>query len=295
MKILFIGCVESSAILLKTLIAHKKQIVGVITKSESAYNADFCSLENICHESGIDCLCVKNVNAEESIAFVKEKAPDILYCFGWSQLVKKEILDIPTMGCVGFHPAELPYNRGRHPLIWALALGLKETASSFFMMQAEADAGDVISQEKIVIEQQDDAESLYHKIMQKAQKQVVSFTDAFEKGTIQYIHQELDKGNIWRKRGKEDGKIDWRMSVEAICNLVRALTKPYIGAHFEWGDYEVKIWKAERAEWNSFVENIEPGKVLGVVSDTEYYIKAYDGVVHVMNSDSIKLKEGEYL
>ncbi|MFQ8877714.1 MAG: hypothetical protein ACLR7N_03875 [Roseburia hominis] len=39
-------------------------------------------------------------------------------------------------------------------------------------------------------------------------------------------------GNVWRKRGKRDGEIDWRMSSRAIYNLVRALTKPYVGAHF---------------------------------------------------------------
>lgn len=295
MKILFIGCVESSAILLQTLIDQSKQIVGVITKTESSYNSDFCSLEEICHDNGIDCLCVKNVNDKESVRFVQEKKPDILYCFGWSQLVKKEILDIPPMGCIGFHPAKLPYNRGRHPLIWALALGLHETASSFFVMQAEADAGDVISQEKVIVDAQDDAGSLYHKIMQTAKKQVIAFTDAFEKGRVQYTRQDLDKGNVWRKREKADGKIDWRMSMEAICNLVRALTKPYVGAHFEYGDEEIRIWKAAPVEWSSFVGNIEPGKVLRVVSDTEYYIKAYDGVVHVINSDKINLSEGAYL
>ena len=31
------------------------------------------------------------------------------------------------MGVVGFHPALLPNNRGRHPLIWAKALGLDKS------------------------------------------------------------------------------------------------------------------------------------------------------------------------
>jgi len=41
-------------------------------------------------------------------------------------------LGIAPLGVVGFHPAALPANRGRHPLIWALFLGLKKTASTFF-------------------------------------------------------------------------------------------------------------------------------------------------------------------
>ena len=50
------------------------------------------------------------------------------------------------MGVVGYHPAKLPQNRGRHPIIWSLALGLKHSASTFFFIQNGVDNGDIISQ-----------------------------------------------------------------------------------------------------------------------------------------------------
>lgn len=53
----------------------------------------------------------------------------MIFCFGWSRLIKPPLLELPPMGVVGFHPAALPKNRGRHPLIRALVLGLRETAS----------------------------------------------------------------------------------------------------------------------------------------------------------------------
>lgn len=75
-----------------------------------------------------------DINDNSSVKFIRECNPDIIYCFGWSQLIKSEILNIPKLGVIGNHPAELPKNRGRHPIIWALALGLKQTASTFFIM-----------------------------------------------------------------------------------------------------------------------------------------------------------------
>ena len=72
-------------------------------------------------------------NDETTINFVKKCNPDIGYCFGWSQLIGKDVLNIPSKGIIGNHPAELPYNRGRHPIIWALALGLESTASTFLL------------------------------------------------------------------------------------------------------------------------------------------------------------------
>lgn len=294
MKILYIGCVETSRALLKTLLEAKAEVVGVITKEKSDYNADYCSLVDFCEKYTIDYLYVKNVNEHESIRFIKSKAPDVIYCFGWSQLVKEEILNIPPKGCIGFHPAALPYNKGRHPIIWALALGLRETASSFFRMEQDADSGEILSQKKVPIEDSDDARSLYDKIMNVAVGQVITLTKQLENGQAIGQEQLSGSGNTWRKRNKEDGKIDWRMSARAIYNLVRALTKPYVGAHFEHQNLDYKVWKVEEVCWKH-VENIEPGRVLQVNSFTDFYIKAYDGVIHVMDCDDIKLLKGDIL
>lgn len=46
----------------------------------------------------------------------------------------------------------------------ALALGLEETELTFFVMNAGADTGDIISQQKIKIEYTDYAKVLYDKI-----------------------------------------------------------------------------------------------------------------------------------
>ena len=55
-----------------------------------------------------------------------------LVLLGWSHLFSKRVLDELARGMIGFHPTNLPYNRGRHPIIWSLVLGLK-TSSSFLM------------------------------------------------------------------------------------------------------------------------------------------------------------------
>ena len=133
-KIIFIGCVESSYIFLNELIKKNAEIVGVITKSKSNFNSDFMDLSPLCKDNSIPYIFVDNVNDDETVKFIKNLKPDIGFCFGWSQLVKKNIIDLFPEGMLGFHPAELPNNRGRHPLIWALVLGLDKTASTFFQL-----------------------------------------------------------------------------------------------------------------------------------------------------------------
>lgn len=292
MKILFIGCVLSSKLILEKLIEMNENIVGVITKEKSEYNSDFQDIASICIENSIDYIYTENINESSTVEYIKEKKPDVIYCFGWSQIISKSILKLPPKGVIGFHPAALPNNRGRHPIIWALVLGLKETKSSFFIMDEGADTGDIISQEKVYISYEDDAESLYLKIMDVALKQVYNFTKDLKENCIKKIRQK-EGGNYWRKRDKSDGEIDWRMSSYTIYNLVRALTKPYVGAHFKYYNNEYKVWKVK--EIKDGYENLEPGKIVEVYSDTSFLIKCGKGLIKVEECENIKLNKGEYL
>lgn len=294
MKILFIGTVEFSYKALQSLLENEFMVVGLITKSVSKFNADFHDLTPLANQYDIPVLYRTKDNQEELITFIKEKTPDVIYCFGWSHILPSSILKLPPYGVVGFHPAALPYNRGRHPIIWALFLGLKQTASTFFIMDEGADTGDIISQETIEIND-DDAASLYKKISEKALQQIITFSNELEeaKGSIKRIPQDVNEGNSWRKRGKGDGKIDFRMSTDAIVNLVRSLTHPYVGAHIETKSEDVIVWKAEK-ETTSF-NNFEPGKILEI-EENEIIVKTYDGAVRIVDHEfKILPLKGTYL
>lgn len=294
MRILFIGCVKSSELFLEKLVEIKTNIVGVVTMEESRFNTDFVDLGEICRIQEIDYLYVKHINSTESKTYILSKKPDLILCLGWSQLLDKEVLAIPKIGCVGFHPAALPANRGRHPLIWALALNLKRTASTFFMLEDTADTGGILSQQYVEIEYEDDAYTLYNKIMAVAVVQLEILLEEFENQTVKTILPVLAQGNTWRKRGGADGIIDWRMSSNGIYNLVRALTKPYVGAHFIYKRREYKVWKAKEIFDNAY-GNIEPGKVIEVMSDTHFVVKTYDNLIEILECDMIDIQVGEYL
>lgn len=202
---------------------------------------------------------------------------------------------IPPLGTVGFHPAELPKNRGRHPLIWAIVLGLSRTASTFFMIEPGVDNGDIVSQVSVSITGQETAQSLYDKIMAEAINQVIAFTQQFEDGSIVLTPQDNSAANTWRKRGENDGLIDFRMRAETICRLVRALSAPYVGAYFVYKEEKYKVHDAEVITDTAGYENVEFGKVLSVKSNRSFLVKADDGLVNILDCDDILLEAGDYL
>lgn len=296
LKVAFIGCVEFSEIMLNTLKDQPGiEIVGVVTRQASTFNADFRSLEPLADEIGCP-VHLADGNDQGAIADVlRDVAPDLVYCFGWSYLLGEQVRSIPRLGVVGYHPAALPKNRGRHPIIWALALGLSETASTFFLMDEGADSGDIVSQVEVPIAFEDTARTLYDKLADVAKAQLADMTARFVAGTVQPRPQDSAQANTWRKRGPADGRIDWRMGAETIYNLVRALSEPYVGAHIEHAGQNHTVWKAALGPDGPDVPaNLEPGLVLGVENGVT--VKCAGGSIVLQDIEpALDVQPGDYL
>lgn len=262
MRSCFIGNVASSALALKTLVSLGVDIGCVITKKTSAFNSDHTDLTPLCREYSLDVKYTAGEIDGELLACIRAIKPEFIFCIGWSSILKKEVLESATKGVVGFHPSPLPYGRGRHPLIWALALGLSQTASTFFLIDEGVDSGDIISQSPVAITESDTAQTLMGKVLHTAERQLREFVPQMMRGTLPTRPQEHALATYWRKRGKNDGRIDFRADAENVHNLIRALSSPYPGAHVEFQGKEIKIWEAVPvSDENKFHE---PGKVLDV-------------------------------
>lgn len=282
MKVVFIGCVESSEHTLRALLGCEGiEISGIVTCRVSNFNSDFVSLENIAREHGIPVFLTDGQSTENMAAWLIQREPEICFCIGWSYLLPRLILDIPLMGVVGYHPTLLPRNRGRHPIIWALALGLEETGSTFFMMDEGADAGAVIDQARVPIYNSDDARSLYTRLLGVAEEQVRAIATHLVQGTLQPTPQDHSLATSWRKRSMLDGQIDWRMSATSIRNLVRALASPYDGAHCLLNEHIVKIHKVEIA--SSLIDH-EPGRILSI-NDNVITVKSGIDAVQIIDHE----------
>ena len=96
-------------------------------------------------------------------------------------------------------------------------------------------------------------------------------------------------------RTKEDGRIDWGRPAQDIHNLARALTRPYVGAHFDSNGEEIKVWKTELVSGDGQMMNMEPGKIVEVKGN-EMTIKCGEVLLRLIeHSYDISLRRGDYL
>lgn len=294
MRIVYIGAVDFSYYCLEEVLKNKGNVVGIATLRKAKNNSDYHDLTPLAKKYNIPIHYFDNVNDKETVEWIKQRRPDVIFCWGISQIIKSELLNLCSMGIVGVHPTLLPENRGRHPLIWALALGLKESGLTFFFMDESADSGPILSQKSFRIEDNDDASTLYEKIKKLASVQIKEFLPKLISGNYEVVEQDHQKANYWRKRSRRDGIIDWRMSCEAILNLVRALTKPYPGAEFKYRGQVITVWRA--IKYNEVVPiNLEPGKIIKLVNGLPV-VKCYDGAVIITEFEpKVNFIEGDYM
>jgi methionyl-tRNA formyltransferase len=160
-------------------------------------------------------------------------------------------------------------------------------------MTPEADSGPLLSQRPVVIAPEDDAATVYAKVLAIIPDQVESIVRGLANGSLQPQPQNHLCANYWRKRSVSDGQIDWRMGADSIYNLVRALTRPYPGAHFLCAGKAVKLWKCTVADAGAL--NLEPGKILAS-KGRNITVKCGTAAVDLIDHELMSIPElGQYL
>jgi methionyl-tRNA formyltransferase len=189
----------------------------------------------------------RNVNDPEAVAWIREKAPDVLLVVGWTQLVKPQLLEVPRTAALGFHASLLPKYRGRAPVNWAILNGESETGNTMIVLEPGADEGDIVSQRRIPITFEDDCATIYQKVSDAECEMLDEILPLIRQGRMPRLKQDPSQATVMPKRRPEDGLIDWNWTSKRLYDWIRALTHPYPGAFTYLSGQKISIWKASMA------------------------------------------------
>ena len=240
-KIIFIGAIELSAHALNQLMKNDFHPELVITLHKELHyrHSDWFDLELI---TSSPILRVDDINHPDVIKKVKEINPDYIFVFGWSQLIKSEILNYK---CLGLHPSLLPKGRGRAVIPWAILTQQDKTGVSIFHLDSGIDSGPLVSQREINLDPRETARSLYTKVID-ATRDMVDELCLFLRNEWEIpALPQIGDPTYFAKRTPEDGNIDWNQDSFDIERLIRAVGNPYPGAFSYYKNKKVIIWEAE--------------------------------------------------
>jgi UDP-4-amino-4-deoxy-L-arabinose formyltransferase/UDP-glucuronic acid dehydrogenase (UDP-4-keto-hexauronic acid decarboxylating) len=189
------------------------------------------------------------------------------------------VLELAPLGAFNLHPSLLPAYRGRAPVNWVLVNGEREAGVTLHHMVARADAGDIVGQRAVAIDDSDNALTFYRKLVPLGVELIEELHPKIAAGTAPRRKIDISKGSYFGRRKAEDGRIDWRWPARRIFNLVRAVTHPYPGAFCFVGGRKLLVWEAKiGAESGSLGA---PGRVVREMADGAFEIAVGEGSVIV--------------
>jgi len=190
-------------------------------------------------------------------------APAVIYSFNYRRLLPRQVLECASIGAFNVHPSKLPAYRGRAPINWVLVNGERETGVTLHYMVARADAGDIVGQQTVAIDDSDTALSLARKLTPLAAGLIRRFHPLIVAGRAPRRPQDLSAGSYFGRRTPADGRIDWNWPARRIFNLVRAVTHPYPGAFCTAAGRKLLVWQASIGAEEGRAG--DPGQIVGAV------------------------------
>ena len=191
-------------------------------------------------------LPIKDVNSKKGISILKEYRTDINLSMSFNQILKREIIDLATLGFINCHAGKLPFYRGRNILNWALINDEKDFGVTVHYIDEGIDTGDIILQKITSITDKDDYSSLLSRAIKICSNLLLESLHMINEGSVNPKKQKdiHPIGSYFGRRVCGDEYIDWNWTSRRIFNFIRAITIPGPCARLTLNDCDIKVKRA---------------------------------------------------
>jgi methionyl-tRNA formyltransferase len=247
MRIVFIGTGKIGVPTLQALLKSEHEVVGVVTQSDKpvgrAQSIEPPPIKKALAATKMRVLQPARIKEQTAIEEIRALEPDVVVVMAYGQLLPREVLEIPKIACLNLHASLLPRWRGAAPIQAAIAAGDPETGITGMYMDEGLDAGDILLQRTIDILPDDTGGSLHDRLAQIAPEALLESLQLLANGRAPRTPQDNTFATYAPKLKREDGRIDWSESAEAIERKIRAFD-PWPGAFMEFDGRNLKIFSA---------------------------------------------------
>jgi methionyl-tRNA formyltransferase len=178
-------------------------------------------------------------------------------CIDW----KKDFFSNEKLSSQVFfsHPSLLPMYRGYGAITEQFLKGVVISGITFYEPSDKIDSGKIVFQEKIIIDYNDYPLDFFDKLADKAAEFILKLNDLGIKAFEFKSQNENDAFYLVRQRTR-NSIIDFNRDAYSLYNHIRAYSKPFFGAFFNYKGEKIIVWKAYTEKWQGNYGN--PGKVL---------------------------------
>ncbi|MDD5085385.1 MAG: methionyl-tRNA formyltransferase, partial [Candidatus Omnitrophica bacterium] len=246
MKIVFFGSSEFSVPILECLINLGHDLLVVTTPDERKRRGQKLLptvVKELAVSHGLECMTPARLDETPVGEKIKSFGADLFVVASYGKILPGFILSCPKLMPLNVHPSLLPKYRGAAPIAWQFLKDEKESGISFIKMEERVDSGGIVFQEKLPIEEADDAETLSQKLVGVACNKLGEVIELVERGSFTLKPQDEARVSYAPKLKKDDVLIRWEDEVRAIRNRIRAFV-PWPAAFSFFKGERVKILKS---------------------------------------------------
>ncbi|KQL35470.1 MULTISPECIES: methionyl-tRNA formyltransferase [Bacillaceae] len=266
-SIIFMGTPTFSAPILRMLVEEGYDVLAVVTQPDRPVGRKkVLTAPPVKEEAvklGLPVIQPTKLKGSEELQEIIALHADIIITAAFGQLLPKELLDAPELGCINVHASLLPAYRGGAPIHQAIIDGQDKTGVTIMYMEEKLDAGDIIAQREVTISHTDDTGLLFDKLSVVGTDLLKETLPSIISKTNNRVKQDESLVTYAKNISREQERIDWNKSAQEIHNQIRGL-HPWPVAYTTLEGQSVKIWKADIMQ----VKTKElPGTVVKVESD----------------------------
>ncbi len=285
LRIVFMGTPEFAAHCLNTLINEQYQVAGVVTVPDKpagrGQQLQPSAVKQAALSHALPVLQPEKLKDPLFLEQLRAWQADVFVVVAF-RMLPEEVWSMPRYGTFNLHASLLPQYRGAAPINRAIINGETETGVTTFFLNAGMDMGRIIFNEKITIDENDNAGLLHDKLMLSGAQLICKTLDAITGGNLQTAEQPVS-GELKTapKIYKETCHIDWTQSAHNINNLVRGLS-PYPAAYGELKapDHHILSAKLFDVTPEILAHDVRPGTIK---SDGKTFLKVAcsDGFIYI--------------
>lgn len=281
-KIIFMGTPDFSVPVLRRLIDEGYEVVAVVTQPDRPVGRKRVltpppvKVEAEIH--GIPVYQPEKIRDEAELAKILALHADLVVTAAFGQILPNELLEAPKYGCINVHASLLPELRGGAPIHYSILQGKEKTGITIMYMAEKLDAGDILTQAEVVIEEEDNVGTMHDKLSQVGADLLADTIPKLLKGELTPTKQDETKATFASNIRRSDEKVDWTKTGEEIYNHVRALN-PWPVSYTLLEGKVLKLWQTKKvtgfkkAEPGTIIDVQEEGFVVATGNDTSILIQ----------------------
>ncbi len=223
----------------------------------------------------VETRALKEAAGQEAWAALR---PDLCVMAFVTEIIPHEVLELPRLGSIQYHPSLLPLHRGSSAINWAIIFGRKETGLTIFWPDRGIDTGPILLQRACPIGPDDTVGTLYfERLFPMGVDAMAEAVELVRTGRAPRMEQDHARATYEPPCRDEHARIAWHEPAERLYALIRGCN-PQPGA---WTQFEGARLRIFDCRLTGQEEAGMPGRVLRVLEDG-FDVRLNGGVLRVL-------------